>query len=263
MSVALLLFPDFALIAIGVLLKRYARFEPSFWTGLERLVYFVLFPALLFNSTLSAKFDFGATAGLIGSCLAALLAGVVLGWMARPVLRPDPTVFASAVQCAFRFNSYIALAVAGRLAGNDGIALMAVVLGLGVPTANAFAVFALARNREANVLGEMVRNPLILATLGGLALNLAGTIVERPLLAWVLVVKLLVAPAVAWALATAWHLPPLQREIAILFAALPAASSAYILAVRMGGNGAIVAFLISASTVLSVATLPLWLVVAR
>jgi len=297
LSVALLLFPDFALIALGVLLKRYARFELAFWTGLEKLVYFVLFPSLLFNSTASATMDLASTTGLIVACFGAMGSGVVLGYLAKPLFSPAPDVFASAVQCAFRFNSYIALALAGRLAGGEGIALMAIVLGLCVPLANAAAVFALAQHRKANVFGEMLRNPLIIATLGGLACNLAGihlpefvmatiqrlgsasialgliavgaglrltgAIAEKPTLAWLLAVKLVAAPAVAWLIVSRLALPPLQREIAILFAALPAASSAYILAVRMGGNGAVVAFLISASTVLSTITLPVWLLVSR
>lgn len=297
MSVALLLFPDFALILLGTLLKRYARFPIDFWTGLERMVYFVLFPSLLFGSTATAKLDFDATAGLVGACLAAMATGVVLGWLARPLFKPEPSVFASGVQCAFRFNSYVALALAGRLGGSDGIALMAVAIGVSVPLANAAAVFALARHQKAGVVGEMVRNPLILATVGGLTLNLlgvhlpefvmatiqrlgvasialgliavgaglrlTGAIVERPMLAWWLAVKLVAAPFVVWLIVRHYDFPPLQREIAILFAALPTASSAYILAVRMGGNGAVVAFLISAGTVLSVVTLPLWIAVAR
>jgi predicted permease len=46
---ALLLLPDFALIALGVALLRCGWLAPDFWSGLEKLVYFVLFPALLFN----------------------------------------------------------------------------------------------------------------------------------------------------------------------------------------------------------------------
>jgi malonate transporter and related proteins len=296
-SVALLLFPDFALILVGVLLKRYARFETLFWSGLERMVYFILFPSLLFTSTATARLDFDATAGVVAACFAAMTTGLLLGYLARPLFKPDPSVFASGVQCTFRFNSYVALALAGRLAGSDGVALMAVALGISVPIANAFAVYALARHQKANVFGEMLRNPLIIATVGGLIFNacglhlpepifatlqrlgaasialgliavgaglrLAGTIVDRPTLAWFLVVKLIAAPAVVYALVMWLGLPPLQREIAVLFAALPAASSAYILAVRMGGNGAIVAFLISASTIASVITLPLWIIAAR
>ena len=289
--------PDFALILLGALLKRYARFETAFWTGLERMVYFILFPSLLFVTTATAKLDLRATAGLVGGCMAAMATGFVLGYLARPILKPSPVVFASGVQCAFRFNSYIALALAGRLAGSDGIALMAVALGVSVPIANVGAVYALARHQKSGIFGEMLRNPLIIATVGGLVVNVAGiglpefaiatlqrlgaasialgliavgaglrlsgTIVDRPMLGWLIFVKLVAAPAVVFVLVTWLELPPLQREIAVLFAALPSASSAYILAVRMGGNGAIVAFLISASTVLSVLTLPLWILAVR
>ena len=45
----------------------------------------------------------------------------------------------------------------------------------------------------------------------------------------------------------------------MLFGALPTASSAYILAMRMGGDGPGVAWLISASTLAAMVTLPLWL----
>ncbi len=297
MSVALLLFPDFALIFLGVLLKRYAGFENAFWSGLERLVYFVLFPSLLFHSTATAEFAFASTLGLIGACLGAVVVGAALGWLAKPLFRPTSIVFASGVQCAFRFNSYIALALAGRLAGSEGIALMAVAIGVCVPVANALAVYALAKHRKANVLAEMARNPLILAAVCGLALNASGLALpefvmatlqrlgtasialgllavgaglrfdgaldDKPTLAWILAVKLLAAPAAVYAITRGVQMPKTQREIAILFAALPAASSAYILAVRMGGRGPVVAFLISAGTVISVFTLPLWIVLAR
>ncbi|MCH8619362.1 hypothetical protein [Undibacterium sp. TS12] len=53
------------------------------------------------------------------------------------------------------------------------------------------------------------------------------------------------------------------KLLALPFIALPSVSSAYVLAARMGGNGFFVAFLLSASTVLSVLTLPLWLSLVR
>ena len=45
------------------------------------------------------------------------------------------------------------------------------------------------------------------------------------------------------------------------FAALPTAPSAYVLAVRMGGQGAFVAGLVTVSTLLCALSLPLWLAV--
>jgi malonate transporter len=52
-------------------------------------------------------------------------------------------------------------------------------------------------------------------------------------------------------------LPPAQQAVVVAFAALPTASSAYVLAVRMGGHGGFVAGLITVSTLLGMAGLPL------
>jgi len=50
--------------------------------------------------------------------------------------------------------------------------------------------------------------------------------------------------------------------ILLAFAALPTASSAYVLAVRMGGHGPFVAGLITLSTLLGMASIPIWLSLA-
>jgi len=297
MQTALLLLPDFGLILLGLVLYRAAGFDDAFWRGMERMVYFVLFPALLFYSTATVVLDLASTASFLAAGYVALLSGVMLGHLARPVLRPDPMMFASGVQTAFRFNSYIGLAIAGRLGGDAGIALMALLIGASVPLANAAAVYALARHQKSGVLREMARNPLILATVAGLTWNVLGLPLPEPIslalsrlgnasialgliavgaglrlsrqvhepgmVAWFIVVKLLALPAIVWTVAILLQLAPLQRDIVVMFAALPTASSAYILAIRMGGNGPMVAFLISAGTLVSLFTLPMWLILVR
>ena len=72
-------------------------------------------------------------------------------------------------------------------------------------------------------------------------------------------VKLLVLPLAAWALAALFGLGGVAFATAVIFAALPTASSAYILAMRMGGDGPGVAWLISATTVAAALTLTGWL----
>jgi malonate transporter and related proteins len=72
-------------------------------------------------------------------------------------------------------------------------------------------------------------------------------------------VKLVVLPAIALALARILDLDPLAQRVAIVMAAVPTATSAYILAVQMIGKGAAVALLISTGTLIAVVTLPLWL----
>ena len=76
---------------------------------------------------------------------------------------------------------------------------------------------------------------------------------------YILAVKLLLLPLVAIFAGPLLGLSGLYYHVAILFAALPTASSAYILAMRMGGDGQSVAWLISASTLASMLTMPLWM----
>lgn len=295
---ALLLVPDFAMILLGLVLRRRFRFDDRFWAGLERLVYYVLFPALLFHALTRAPIDVGAAGPLVATGLVAISAGIALGLLARPLFRQQPLVFASQFQCAFRFNSYIGLAAIGKLHGEAGIAAMGIVMGAVIPYANLASVWMLARHGNLGLFRELARNPLVLATLFGVTFNLAGMsvpalpqqVLERlseasiPLgllavgaalelssasgghagaAAYMLAVKLLAVPGVAWLTASAFGLQGVYFTAALLVAALPIAPSAYILAVRMGGDGPLTARLISASTLLAMVTLPLWIAAAR
>jgi malonate transporter and related proteins len=51
----------------------------------------------------------------------------------------------------------------------------------------------------------------------------------------------------------------MEKSVVILYSAMPTASASYILANRMGGDGAYVAYLISISLLISMFALPLWL----
>ena len=143
MSIATILFPDFSLILLGFLLYRATNWGAQFWTGLEKLVYYILFPALLFYATARAPLEFSSTGNLLLVALTTTFAGILLGWLAKPLFKPGPMIFESGVQTAFRFNSYIAFAVAQRLGGEQATSLMALVVGFTVPLCNAAAVHAL------------------------------------------------------------------------------------------------------------------------
>lgn len=292
MNTALLLLPDFALILLGAAIRRWMNLGEQFWLGLEKLVYFVLFPALLINALLRTRLDLATALPLIATAYLAMAGGMALGLVPRLLSQVPPLTFASVFQCGFRYNSYIGLAVAGQLFGHAGIATMGLVVGAGVPLANLVSVWMLARHGQLGLGRELIRNPLILATLTGFLLNLGGLEPPTPLLAllgrladasialglvavgaalrlkrvpggrglalWFLAVKLLALPSLALALGAWLGLSGLAYQVVVLFAALPAATSAYILAVRMGGDGPSVAWLISASTLASMVTLPLW-----
>jgi malonate transporter len=79
----------------------------------------------------------------------------------------------------------------------------------------------------------------------------------------VLAIRHLLTPAVAWGVARLLGLDATQTTILLAFSALPTASSCYVLAARMGYDGAYVAGLVTLSTLLGVVSLPFALGVLR
>ena len=298
---AQLLFPDFSLIVCGFLVCRYTALNRPVWAQVESLVYYLLFPVLLFQSIVRSPLDLGAASSLIAAGLLLGLGGIALAYSLPylPVLgrQIDRREHAGSAQVAFRFNSFIGLAIAERLAGAQGLLLIAVLIGVCVPLFNVAAVWPMARHAKTGFLRELVRNPLIIATATGLVANLLGftlpvwaepTVTRisaaslalglmaagagmqlghlsqaKTLALAVLSIRHLLMPLMAWGLARAFDLLPAQTTVLLAFSALPTASSAYVLAARMGYNGGYVAGLVTLSTILGVVSLPFALGVLR
>ena len=298
---AQLLFPDFSLIAIGWLLCRYTALDRKVWDQVESLVYYFLFPTLLFHSIVRSPLDFGATSSLLMAGVGVSLCGVALAyalpWVPGLGSHLDRRDHAASVQVAFRFNSFICLAMAERLAGPEGLLLIAVLIGVCVPMMNIAAVWPMTRHAQTGFARQLVRNPLIVATVAGLLANVLGFTVPgwltptlsrigaaslalgllaagagmqfatlgrgKVLAVSVLSIRHFILPLVAWGLARWLRLDAAQASVLMAFSAVPTASSAYVLAQRMGHNGAFVAGLVTMSTVLGVVSLPFALALPR
>ena len=294
MNYAQLLLPDFSLILCGYLLCRYTALNRGIWQPAESLVYYFLFPVLLFQSVVRSPLDLRAASSLIGAGVLTGLVAIALAyslphwpWMGKHIDRRD---HAASAQVAFRFNSFIGLAIAERLAGTQGLLMIAVLIGVCVPLFNVAAVWPMARHGQHSFARELLRNPLIIATASGLAANLLGFQIPewavptvsrissaslalglmaagaglqfglltrgKTLSVSVLAIRHLVQPLVAFGMARMFGLDAVQTTVLLAFAALPTASTCYVLAARMGYNGPYVAGLVTLSTVLGVASLP-------
>ncbi len=296
-----LLFPDFSLILIGYLLCRFTALNRPVWLQVESLVYFVFFPVLLFHSIIKSPLDLAAAGNLVVAGWALGLGGIALAyslpfwpWLRRHV---DVRQHAASAQVAFRFNSFIGLALADRLAGPQGVLVLAILIGISVPLMNVGAVWPMARHAGRGFWQELARNPLVLATASGLLANLAGwsipgwleptvtrigsasvaiglmaagagmqlsSLKQAKALALALLgIRHLLMPLLAWGLSLALRLDAVQTTVLLAFSALPTASSCYVLAARMGYDGAYVAALVTLSTVLGLLSLPFALGVLR
>jgi predicted permease len=230
----------------------------------------------------------------MGAGLSLGVAGIALSyslphwpWIGQHI---DRRLHAGSAQIGFRFNSFIALALADKVAGPEGLVLIAVLIGVCVPLFNIGAVWPMARGGKMGFGRELRRNPLIIATASGLVANLLGFSMPewiaptvnrigqaslamglmaagagmqlsslaqaKTLGGLVLGVKHVAMPLIAVGVALLFGLSPTQTTVLLMFSALPTASSCYVLAARMGHNGAYVAGLVTLSTALGVLSLP-------
>ena len=301
MNFAQLLIPDFSLILCGHLVCRFTALNRPVWQQVDSLVYYFLFPVLLFHSIVKSPLDPAAASSLIAAGLSLAVSAIALSYSLPywPLLgrHIDRREHAASAQVGFRFNSFIGLALAERLAGPQGVLLIAVLIGVCVPVFNIAAVWPMARQSERSFAGELVRNPLIIATASGLIANLLGfrmpALIEptvqrigaaalalgllaagagmqlgslrqgKVLGVSVLLCKHLGLPLLAWGWSRVWQLDATQTTVLLAFSALPTASTCYVLATRMGYNGPYVAGLVTLSTLLGMVSLPFALGVLR
>lgn len=290
------LMPSFLLVGLGGLLR--SRLSENAWQGLDRLNFEILFPALLFVAASAREIELRIVASIAPAIWAVLVLGLIAGYAARRVGPARFLDFAGAWQTAWRFNSAIGFVAIAALPGAEA-ALMAVAVGMAVPVANLFAVTALSRGGALG-FGATVRrvalNPFLLASLSGVALGLSGWHLPRPVLAplemlaaaaipialisvgatmnWGALarlnafgavlcgVKLVVLPGAVALSAWALGLTGVQVATVLVFAALPTASAAHVLAAGFGADRALVATQVAQSTLLSALSLPIWVGIA-
>ncbi|WXL26096.1 AEC family transporter [Ectopseudomonas mendocina] len=289
----LALWPLFALIVGGYCLRRFDFPGEAFWPGAERINYFVLFPALLFSSLATAPLNNPALPRLALAVLLGL--GVAwLGLLIWRRLRGWPAGrFGAFTQGLLRFNTYLGLAAVGSLFGQQGLAVAALMLALMVPTVNVLSVWALSAERGISIRRlalPIVKNPLILACVLGTFYNLCGLPLpggtdrllgllvaaslplgllcvgaalkpdqlgsEMRALGFNSALRLLLMPALAWAVAYALQLPAMECTLLVLFFALPTAPTAYVLTRQLGGDSQLMAGIITLQTLLAAVSLP-------
>ncbi len=295
------LIPVLLVIATGHFVARMGFVDGDQWRGFEKLAYYVLFPCIIIRNI--ALVDFGALPYLsLGATLIfSILTMAAIALALRPVLQRvfdvTPKRFTSIFQGAVRWNTFVALAMADRLWGVEGVALIAVAIVAMIPLLNVLSVLVLARYAEgtaptaSKMLQDLARNPFILSTAIGLAFNITGvmppiqvmTALEMmgraalsagllvvgasldlgalrrpgPALATSTLLKLLCMPLLTAGFAWLLGLTGTAQGIAILVTAVPSATGAYLLARQMGGDAKLMAEILTFQTILAVVTLPI------
>jgi malonate transporter len=232
---------------------------------------------------------------LLAALMMSLLCLAIRPLLAR--LDIDGPAFTSIFQGATRWQTYVALAVSSNLFGDTGLALASVAMVAIIPLVNVFSVSVLAHyaspeKQSARAIAmTVVRNPLIWACAIGLAVNVlhvplpkiwhevadalgrsslaigllvtgAGLHLEglfRPSLGAAVGVflKLILMPVLGIALGLWFGLTGANLVIVAACSAVPASSSAYVLARQMGGDAPLLAQIITLQTILAAITMPI------
>lgn len=298
-SILSALIPVFCVVLLGTGLRRARLFAEDFWTGMERITYFLLLPLYFFEKiSLAPLHDMAITSAAL-VCVAATCAVALLLFLSKRWIRTSGPSFSSVFQGGVRFNNYIGTSVAALLFGPDGVVYIAILIAVMVPLVNVLSVLVLTRYGDhptpmdwGKTAYKLATNPLIIGCMGGLLNNfLGGTfppfagdavhILSQAALPLGLLsvgagmqrgsfslgrpviagvlAKLLLLPLIAFALCRYFGVTGLEAQIALLMSCLPGATSSYILARQLGGDAALAALLLSFQTALAMITMPLML----
>jgi malonate transporter len=290
------LIPIFVVILAGYIFRKVRFPGDDFWSYAERITYFVLFPALLFQKTASASLDFHSLGPMVITLVSTISVIASLIFFIRPWWPAGDAAFTSFFQGGIRMNTYVGLSAAFALFGDEGLTLAAVAFAVWIPLTNVLCVSVLVGFRDSekkdwlSLLSCIVRNPLILACVAGIMLNLSGiglnkgvseTLLifgraslplglmalgagldiasardSRGIIVLNCILKLIVMPMCMWVAAIMLGVGPVATAIAVLFAALPGSPNSYILARQLGGDSLLMANIVTAQVILSMVTLP-------
>lgn len=300
-SIIKILAPIFSVIIAGYFLRRKNFPGENFWGPAEQITYYVLFPALLIHKIATATLITGSFTKLIGASVAAVLCISIVLLITRWSLKTDGPAFSSLFQGTVRFNTYIGLTIILQLYGPSGMLTAGIIMATLIPLVNILSVYVLInfgsiRSTNSNnwhVLSITARNPVVIACLVGIILNITGTkppdsislflkilgqaalplgllIVGGSLqfgaikktghyIAVASLLKLLVMPGIMWLFCFLFKVPSNFTAIAMIFAALPGSALSFILAKQLGGDSRLMANIVTVQTCLSIVTLLLLL----
>jgi len=175
--------PIFLITLLGSIIKNKWLTSEEFWRGIEKLSYFVLFPAMLFNYVSTADLSVASIIKLVVALIiSTLLVSIGLIIYGRKY-NIDKIQFTSIFQGSIRYNSYIFFGVSSPLLGPSGLSIVAVISSYMIIFTNILSVMIFAyyipdksitttiRTSIILMIKLIVRNPLIIASLVGFVFN--------------------------------------------------------------------------------------------
>tara|TARA_R110001583_G_scaffold57547_2_gene172188 strand:- start:33982 stop:34896 length:915 start_codon:yes stop_codon:yes gene_type:complete len=291
------LIPIMALIILGFILKRIKFLPEETWSGIEKLTYFILFPALLIRTLGQQSLSGMPWTSMLLVILGTLVISAIILILLRNKLTNNNAAFTSIFQGGIRFNTYIAFAVAQSLYGAVGLAMSSVAAGFMIVLINLWCISIFVIWGKSSIKGilqfvkAIILNPLIIGCSIGWFLSLSGIgipdmagdileIISRAALPFGLlavgaalkpesikghfaaivfssVIQFGLKPLIAIALIAYTGLTGIAAAVLIIAFIVPTAPSSYILARQLGGDVESMASIITVQTLLAFILMPL------
>lgn len=187
-QILLIVLPVFLVIGLGFCLKRTALVHDAFIHDLNRLVYYIALPALLFYKIAGADFLASFNVALLGGMLLVITSIFIISYGFGRLRGYSPAIQGAFCQGAFRGNlAYVGLAIVYNAYGEAGFTRAGILLGFLVPYMNVLSVAALILpHRRENLsmggffwLRQVATNPLIVASFAGILWSYLGLPLPR------------------------------------------------------------------------------------
>lgn len=286
------LVPIFSLILIGYFFKKIKFPSYEFWPMADKLTYYILMPSLLIYKLSNANLSSQDSIDFILTTMITLFVILFILIILNKIFNFNGAAFTSIVQGGIRFNTYVFLALADSIFGNDGLILAAILLTFAIPIINVMCItiFALYVNdnklKFIDLIRSIITNPLIIAcSIGGLlsffqismpiAVNKIFFILSQAALPMGLLsvgfglvikeiksnqleifissfAKLVLFPLVIYFVGIYFELNVLMISILIIFATLPTAPSSFVLARQLKGDIGLMSSIITIQTIASI-----------
>lgn len=284
------LLPVFGLIIIGYFFKIINFPSHEFWPMADKLTYYILMPALLIIKLSNAKFQSDSFEFVLVSLIAIFITLLFLLFFNKKYPIKNSS-FTSVVQGGIRFNTYVFLALCSSIFGEHGLVLAAIIISFAIPFLNVLCItiFALYQNNQKinllYIFKSISTNPLIISCLIGAFINfleinipisisnllkiLGNAALPLGLLSigYALVLteiksakkdltltmfaKFIVLPFFIYLLAKIFNLDDIMVSVLVLFAIMPTAPSAFILARQLNGDISLMTSIITVQTILA------------
>lgn len=291
-------FPIFLYMAAGAFLKRIKRLSDGTVTQMNKIIFSYFFPFVMFNNIYKTQLNQVLNVRFLGTVVTLVLLISLALVLLIPRLFAGKPVQGSMIQALIRGNTILfALPVVSTIAGPENTGLASLCIAIVVPMYNVICTVILEALRgkslrPLSLLTSLIKNPLILGALFGLGAKLIGlrlplvlsdvvsdiarlvtplalimlgaalrfsdTITYRRELVWVSVAKLIVIPFIYIVVIKLMGFDKVAVATALALGAVPTAVSTYVMAQEMDADGVLAGQLVAVTSVLSVATVFLW-----